>query len=169
MDFTGKGDQGESNLFDGRRFSKAEMVFELIGALDEASAFLGMAISLCKKKEIKDDLRKIQDQLSKLMGIIAGVKMSENEKIGFFSGVVVWFEGKIKDYGNPNENSRGFIFAGKSTLGAAIDISRTVIRRAERCAVRHFEARKDDGKEVITYLNRLSSLLFVMRLFTDLQ
>jgi cob(I)alamin adenosyltransferase len=103
------------------------------------------------------------------MGIIVGVKKPENEKKSFFVGNVVWLEGRIKDYGNPIENSRGFIFAGKSTLGAAIDISRTVIRRAERCAVRHFEAGKDDGKEVITYLNRLSSLLFVMRLFTDLQ
>ena len=49
--FTGKGDQGRSSLANGRLISKGDLVFELIGALDEATAHLGMAISLSQDPE----------------------------------------------------------------------------------------------------------------------
>ena len=165
--FTGKGDQGESNLFDGRRVSKGDLVFELIGTLDETTAHLGLAISLCKVPELKADLRVIQGHLSKLMGIIAGADKGELERDTFLLSATEWLEEKISDYGKSVKNPQTFLYASESTLGAAIDASRTVIRRAERIAVRYFRAENDDGKEILAYVNRLSSFLYILRLYAD--
>ena len=54
--FTGKGDEGEANLFDGRRLPKSAPEFEMIGILDEATAVLGLAISFSSDKQITHDL-----------------------------------------------------------------------------------------------------------------
>jgi cob(I)alamin adenosyltransferase len=165
--FTGKGDQGNSNLFDGRQVSKGDLIFELIGTLDEATAYFGMAISLCRDPELMTDLREIQEHLSKLMGIIANIENTELESYSFLAKSTGWLEKKICDYGKSVKNPQTFLFSGVSTLGAAIDISRAVIRRSERIAVRLFCTENKDKKEILAYLNRLSSFLYIMRLNVD--
>jgi cob(I)alamin adenosyltransferase len=167
--FTGKGDQGKSSLADGRLISKGDLAFEVIGSLDEATAHLGMAISLCQDSEIIENLRSIQIHLSKLMGFIAGVEIINSVEGSYLTGALEWLEDKIKVYGDSIDNPEGFIFAGQSSSGAAIDIARTVIRCAERKAVRYYETVKVHGNGVLTYLNRLSSFLFIFRLFIDHQ
>jgi cob(I)alamin adenosyltransferase len=165
--FTGKGDQGKSSLADGRLISKGELIFDVIGALDEATAHIGMAISLCQDLQIINTLRIIQDQLSKLMGLLAGVKIQDLENEFFFKVSIKWLEGKINEFGGTVDFPEGFLFAGSSSEGAAVDIARTVIRRAERDAVKLFGTIKDHGNDELIYLNRLSSLLFVIRLLID--
>jgi len=165
--FTGKGDQGDSSLNEGRRISKGDEVFELIGTLDEANAHLGLAVSLCKTPEIKTDLRDIQNHLVKLMGFIAGVKKTELEENIVLTSATEWLEVKLNDFGKFVKNPQAFINTGETIFGAAIDISRTVIRRAERIAVRYYGVGKDGRKEVLTYLNRLSSFLYILRLFAE--
>ncbi|MDP2965457.1 MAG: cob(I)yrinic acid a,c-diamide adenosyltransferase [Pelolinea sp.] len=165
--YTGKGDQGDSSLFDGRQVSKGDIVFELIGTLDEATAHLGMAVSLCRVPGLKADLRETQDYLSKLMGTIADLEKAELEGHSFLARAIGWLEKKISDYGKLVKNPQAFLYAGESALGAAIDVSRTVIRRTERIAVRYFGAGNDDGREILVYLNRLSSLLYILRLYAD--
>ena len=165
--FTGKGDQGKSSLADGRLISKGDLAFEVIGSLDEAIAHLGMAISFCQDPEIIENLLSIQVHLSKLMGFMAGVKITDSEEGSFLTGALEWLEDEIKVYGDSIEYPKGFIFSGQSSTGATIDIARTVIRRADRQAARYFENIKDHGNEVLAYLNRLSSFLFILRLFID--
>lgn len=167
--FTGKGDQGKSSLADGRLISKGDLVFEVIGSLDEATAHLGMAISLSQDPEIKNNLRSIQDHLSKLMGLIAGVNNTDLEEGSYITSALEWLEDVINVYGDSIEDHKGFLFAGQSTAGASIDIARTVIRRTERQAAGYFKNIKDHGNEVLSYLNRLSSFLFILRLFIDRQ
>ena len=165
--FTGKGDQGRSSLADGRLISKGNSVFELIGTLDEATAHLGMAISLCQDVETINSLRIIQDQLSKIMGIIAGAKIKDNDEGSFLTSALNWLEDQINAYTDTFEDPGRFIFAGQSSAGASIDVARTVVRRAERYAVRYFDTAKVHRNDVLTYLNRLSSFLFIFRLFID--
>ncbi len=165
--YSGKGDQGNSNLADGRPLSKGDLVFELIGTLDEATAQIGMAISLCEDGDLKSVFCSIQGQLSGLMGFLAGAKVKGEEMGPFLSEALCWLEGKINAYGGSIGDHKGFLFAGRSLAGASIDIARTVVRRAERQAVRYFERVEDDKREVLAYLNRLSSLLFVLRIFID--
>jgi len=167
--FTGKGDQGKSSLADGRLISKGDLAFELIGDLDEATAHMGMAISLCQDPRILNILRIIQDHLSKMMGFIAGVKITDFEEGSYLTGALEWLEDEEKVYGDPIKDPKGFLFAGQSSTGASIDIARTVIRRAERKAARYYETTKVQGNGVLTYLNRLSSFLFILRLSIDCQ
>ncbi|MBM3138062.1 MAG: ATP:cob(I)alamin adenosyltransferase, partial [Chloroflexi bacterium] len=77
-----------------------------------------------------------------------------------------WFESRIKFYGESLDNPHAFIYAGKTKYGAAIDMARTVVRRSERIFTKLMG--EDDSKsENLPYLNRLSSLLFILRLFVD--
>lgn len=165
--FTGKGDQGNTRLFDGQERAKSDTVFELIGALDEATACLGLSISFCADGEMKADLAEIQDMLSKFMGLIAGAgsaviagRFNLDEAIG-------WTEKRIKYYGQGLANPSAFIYAGKSSLGAAIDLARTVIRRSERIGVRFSQEHPDFDRTFLVLLNRLSSFFFILRLYAD--
>lgn len=165
--FTGKGDQGDSSLYDGRQISKGDIVLELIGTLDEATAHLGLAISFCEISELSADLRGIQVQLSKLMGLLAGREELEPDEKTFPIGATDWLEDKINIYGKPISKPHAFLFSGQSTFGAVIDVSRTVIRRAERIAVRFFESDDYRNKDILSYLNRLSSFLYILRLYIE--
>jgi cob(I)alamin adenosyltransferase len=165
--YSGKGDQGFSSLFNGHRISKGDSVFELIGSLDEANAQIGMAISLCSNTEIRDDLRNIQNGISNLMGIIAGMEKSDENSRSTQSQLIEWLENRINHYGKPISNPQAFIFSGKTTLGAALDVARAVIRRAERIAVKYSGLENNIKSEYLAYLNRLSSLLFILRLSID--
>ena len=165
--FSGKGDGGETSLLGGKRARKSSDIFELIGTLDELSAYLGLAISLCDNTALSKDLAAIQPMLSELMGIITG-SMSEPESItSRLNKRLQWVEDKIHAYGAVQEMPNGFTYSGKTSCGAVIDIARTITRRAERIAVRN--AAESDGitKDMLAFLNRLSSLMFVLRLTAD--
>jgi cob(I)alamin adenosyltransferase len=166
--YTGKGDEGEANLFDGFRLPKSAPVFDLIGALDEATAHLGLAISFSGSDQLKLDLAQIQDDLSKLMGLIAGVSPAALGDRFNVDQKLEWIESRIRFYGESLDNPHAFVYAGKTHCGAAIDIARTVVRKAERIFTQLFG--EDDSKlGNLPYLNRLSSFLFILRLFVDNQ
>jgi cob(I)alamin adenosyltransferase len=162
--FSGKGDDGKSSLLEGDRISKSDPVFELIGTLDELSANLGMAISLCKDQpDVRGDLQKIQQILSGSMGFIAGGRKSASD----FHEDTRWIESRIDFYSENHENPSGFVMPGKTALGASLDIARTVTRRAERVAVRYSAENEHFDAGLLALLNRLSSLFFVLRLYID--
>jgi len=166
--YTGKGDEGEANLFDGRRLPKSSPIFDLIGALDEATAHLGLAISFSDDVLIKQDLAQIQDDLSKLMGLIAGATPAAIGDRFLLPDKLDWIESRIDFYGKSLENPRAFVYGGKTRCGAALDIARTVVRRAERIFTQKLDE-EDSNRSNLPYLNRLSSFLFILRLFIDNQ
>jgi cob(I)alamin adenosyltransferase len=60
-----------------------------------------------------------------------------------------------------------FIIPGDTPASAALDLARTVVRRAERRVAELFHMGEIDNPQVLNYLNRLSSLCFVLELFED--
>ena len=58
--FKGKGDDGTTTLKGGKRISKDEPIFDLIGTLDELSAHIGLAVSYCGDDNFRNDLKAIQ-------------------------------------------------------------------------------------------------------------
>ena len=62
---------------------------------------------------------------------------------------------------------KSFIIPGSSSVSAALDIARTIVRRAERQAVKLSEMKRLSNLEVLRYLNRLSDLLFILARFND--
>lgn len=165
--FTGKGDQGKTFQFNEQQESKSDPVFDLIGTIDEATANLGLSISLSKDEELNLLLGTIQDQLSELMGVIAGAGKTVVAVRFNLEKSIKDLEKQIIRHGKYLDKPNAFIFAGKSTLGASVDVCRTVVRRAERLAVKQIGENLQVDKKIITYLNRLSSLLFVLRLSID--
>jgi len=165
--YSGKGDNGSTNLFDGKKIQKDDVVFELIGTLDEATAYIGQTISFCQDKDLIQDLVKIQDILSKIMGIVAGAGDSVIAGRLNFDELLEWLEKRIHYYGKGLDNPNSFIYAGKTTLGACLDIARTSIRRCERIAVRLLNENTSINPVYLPILNRLSSFFYTVRLFVD--
>jgi cob(I)alamin adenosyltransferase len=165
--YSGEGDEGKSSLMDGKRIDKNDSAFEFIGTLDELSANLGLAISFCENENLQQDLESIQKSLSSLMGLIACINLPQKSLSNELDELILCLEQRIQDYGKELQNPKHFIPSGKTTLGAALDICRTVARRAERRAVRFSMDYKDFNQKTLAFLNRLSSLLFLMRLFVE--
>ncbi|MCJ7623546.1 MAG: cob(I)yrinic acid a,c-diamide adenosyltransferase [Anaerolineaceae bacterium] len=164
--FSGKGDSGETNLFDGRKVSKDDPILELIGTTDELRAQIGLAISLTIQSDIKKTLRLVQITLSKIMGLIAGAEGSSIGDLDIPNGII-GLEEVIDNYGHKLDPVEGFNFSGKTTSGAAIDLCRVMARKAERRALTYIRENKLLDQDIIAYLNRLSSLFYVFSLFVD--
>jgi len=166
MLYTGKGDDGNTNIFGccDQRISKSSAVAEALGDLDELNSFLG----ICKVKSKDDDIlvngessQDIIDDIQQNLFIIqaevaGGDKKISEEKIKEAENIIATIEKELPPIKN-------FFVSGGAELSALFDFSRTIARRAERKVV---EA-KEEGKvkispNTLTYLNRLSSLLYAM-------
>ena len=79
---------------------------------------------------------------------------------------LAWLEGKISHYGDRLEKPKNFILPGENLASAAVGMARTVIRRAERETVALHDAGTLFSENALPYLNRLSSLCFVLELMT---
>ena len=165
--FTGIGDDGSTHLFGYEKYQKSDLIFELIGSLDEATAHIGQSISFCEDTTIIDDLATIQDILSKIMGVIAGAGNAIIADRLMLEDRLNWLEQRIDYYGRKLDNPKSFIFAGKTKFGSSLDITRTVIRRCERNAVNYKNEKKDFDTSILSFINRLSSFFYTLRLFVD--
>jgi cob(I)alamin adenosyltransferase len=80
---------------------------------------------------------------------------------------VTWLEGQTDQLSKQVEMPREFILPGDSVAGAALSLARAIIRRAERRVVELFDAEEIKNPDLQHYLNRLSSLCFVLELFEN--
>ncbi len=158
----GKGDEGKTNLFDGSSVKKNDPILEVIGSVDELTAFIGLAISFCDQKVITGDLRKTQDILSKMMGIAARAGSIVTNSETFLSETLTWVEERIRYYGELLDNPHGFIYSGSTNLESALDIARTVTRRAERAAVGILSDGEKLPIQLISVNNRLHPIYVML-------
>ncbi|PIR46789.1 MAG: ATP:cob(I)alamin adenosyltransferase [Candidatus Vogelbacteria bacterium CG10_big_fil_rev_8_21_14_0_10_45_14] len=155
--FTGKGDDGNSTDFASpERESKASLLFEALGDLDETVSLIGV----CRSKVV-DDVGKVlfavQENLFTVQAELAGsdMRLSEAE--------VREVEVLIQEMGATIPNITTFLIPGDSETEAHLDHARTVVRRAERSLVRLKESGSDRVSSAsLAYLNRLSSLLYLL-------
>jgi cob(I)alamin adenosyltransferase len=80
---------------------------------------------------------------------------------------VSWLETQIADISSRVNIPEEFIVPGDSKAGAAIDLARTIVRRAERHIARLLHSKKLENRELLRYMNRLSSLCFVLELLEN--
>ena len=153
--YTKKGDDGTTSLYGGKRLSKANAIFELLGGLDELSASLGF-LGSCKVLVIKKDVVEIQQRLFEMGASIAGAKP--------FTITVEELEKKMDWYESKNKPLSTFILPGGTPAACYLHNARTICRRVERAFVAHKNAKLEFPCQ---YLNRLSDLLFVMARFAN--
>jgi cob(I)alamin adenosyltransferase len=161
--YTKTGDAGETGLFDGTRVSKADARVEAYGAVDELNAWLGFVRAQGIDAEVDGLLARIQVDLFSLGAALAdpGHKIAARvEKARIGADDVSRLEVAIDTLEAGLQPLRRFILAGGAPAGALLHLARTVCRRAERRVVGLGPAAVDPL--VLTYMNRLSDLLFVM-------
>ncbi len=161
--YTGAGDDGDTGLLGEGRVKKYDSRMETLGTLDELSAFLGTARSLCYDSN-KETIKKIQVQLYQLMSEIAATRENQVKYRKISDATVRKLEIIIDKLSEGLPPSTGFIIPGDTQPAAAFSIARAVCRRAERRVVELFDAKIIENNNLLKYLNRLSSVLYVMEL-----
>lgn len=167
--YTATGDDGTTSLLGGQRVSKAHRQPEAYGTVDEASAALGLARALATRPEVKEALLIAQRDLYGMMAELAATPTAAPGFRAIDAGRVVWLDETTGYFGERVSMPREFVVSGDSPAGAALDLARTIVRRAERLVVRLYDEESCANREIIRYLNRLSSLCFVLARYEDAQ
>lgn len=164
---TKTGDQGATSLMYGRRVSKCHPRVEAYGAVDELNAALGLAKASASPPEMRELIVSIQKDLIVLMGELAtAVEDLPRYVQDGFSLLQPTLTAKLDEAVKAIEVRRprfdGWATPGANPASAALDLARTVCRRAERHVCALHEAGQLNNLEIIVYLNRLSDLLWLM-------
>ncbi len=161
--YTRGGDDGTTGLYFGGRVAKSSQQIEVNGAVDEAQAALGWARSLSESgSRLNELLVTLERDLWVLMAEVA--TMPENrhklvaEKSLVTPAMVSRLEREIDELSAETPMPGEFVVPGENQASAALDVARTVVRRAERTAVDYPVA----DSHVVAYLNRLSDLVWTM-------
>ncbi len=167
--FSGQGDDGYTSLLGADKVPKYDLRPETYGALDEASAALGLGRAWAQSERTNDVLIAVQRDLYRLMAEVAALP-EDAEKLDRFSEErLAWLENEINTLGDQIEMPNGFVVPGDSRSGAAIDLARTIVRRAERLVARMQHEELLDNPVILPYINRVSSLCFVLALWENAQ
>jgi len=163
--FTGKGDFGSTGFLGEGRISKNSVRIEALGSVDEANAVLGYARSIAIGQKTKETILQVQKQLYFLMSeLSASPEVSDRfDKIG--EDEITWLENQIKKFESLVDLKREFIIPGENPSSGALSFARAVVRRAERRTIALIEANEIHKQALITYLNRLSSLVFILEVY----
>jgi cob(I)alamin adenosyltransferase len=161
--YTRTGDRGETGLFDGTRVRKSDPRVSAYGDVDELNAWLGWVRAGAVDNQINGMLGQIQRDLFALGARLADPAQKiagRVTKAAVTAQDTARLEGWIDALEAELPPLRRFILAGGSAPGAALHVARTICRRTERAIVGLGDEAVDG--EVVTYINRLSDLLFVM-------
>lgn len=162
--YSGTGDDGTTGLLGEGRVPKNHPRPQAFGALDEASAALGVARSMALSDQTAAILLRVQRDLYRMMSEVAA-HQAHAERFRSVDGESVgWLESQLQRLAEQVPLPSGFVLPGDSPSGAALDVARTVVRRAERQLVSLSQEVQLDNPHLLRYLNRLSSLCFALAL-----
>ncbi len=162
--YTGKGDEGKTGIIGREGLTKADVRIEAIGAVDEASAALGFARALTNQSHLEMILIQLQKDLYLLMAQLAAIDKKPDHAQSIRQMQIDWLEGKIASFEEELLLPDGFVLSGDTPAGGAFALARTIIRRAERRVVVLAEQGDQLNPSILKYLNRLSSLCFLLEL-----
>ena len=161
--YTKTGDDGTTGLLYGGRVRKDAPMMQVTGTVDEAQAAMGMArAEATAGSELDEILTHLERELYVLMAevttdplhrskLVAAKTLVTQEMVGALEEMI---DDLISRVAMPTE----FVIPGANRASAALDVARTVVRRAERLLV----SSPIEGSLVHAYLNRLSDLLWAM-------
>lgn len=171
---TKRGDTGTTGLLYGGRVRKDSARIECNGAVDEAQAALGYARAVARSTgasgpgDLSGDaldgmLVSIERDLWVLMAEVATSDGNRSKLVAgsslVTSDMVDTLTSRVHALESQQVVPKEFVVPGEDLAGAALDIARTVVRRAERLAV---TADLPQASFVVPYLNRLSDLCWLL-------
>jgi cob(I)alamin adenosyltransferase len=152
---TGRGDDGTTTLLGSGRIGKDDLRIIVVGDVDEASSFLGLARAEADEK-IGGLVIELQRLLYRVMGDVAMPK--EDNAVG--EEDLKFIDEALEEWQSRTEIPKEFVIPGESRPGALLDVARAVTRRAERSLVAAGYAA--EHPYAVRVVNRLSDLLFVL-------
>jgi cob(I)alamin adenosyltransferase len=165
--YTRTGDDGSTGLLYGGRVGKDSPGPDAYGAVDEAVSALGLARAEAERESELDELLvRLQRELFVVGAELAtapdrrdkltpGVSRTTDAMVAALEPIIDDITGR---YDPPSE----FVLPGENRVAAALDVARTVVRRAERQAVAAARAGWLDDSVVVPYLNRLADLVYTL-------
>jgi cob(I)alamin adenosyltransferase len=163
--YTRQGDAGETRLVGGQKLAKDDARIEAYGTVDELGAALGVVVTGDAGTRCREMLTKIQNDLFH-MGSMLATHEDDRER---FPGPAVEarhveaLEGWIDEINGELPPLENFVLPGGTPAAAHLHVARCVCRRAERRTVTLARVAPSDATAMaVTYLNRLSDLLFVL-------
>jgi cob(I)alamin adenosyltransferase len=170
--YTRKGDTGTTGLlFGGDRVSKADLRTDAYGTTDEAVSALGLARASIGAATDRTEARlsELIVRLQRELFVVGAELATHADRRGRLTAgttlvsadMITALEREIDELEAVVEQPKEFVLPGESMTGAALDLARTTVRRAERRAVALAESGELPDSQVVPYLNRLADLLFV--------
>ena len=165
--YTKGGDKGTTSLVGGKRVPKNHPRVEAYGDLDELISFIGIIISDTNEVKVKEDLRKIQEDLMLISAHFASdgsVKSLKNVD----EGAILYLESEIDRMTDALPPQTAFILPGAPRVSSECHVARTICRRAERHSLAigtGGDGNTEVSEQLIVgqrYLNRLSDYLFTL-------
>ncbi len=171
--YTRTGDDGTTGLANGARVRKDDPRVAAYGDVDEANAAIGVCVTLCVNAapgsagaEIGPILSAIQHDMFDAGADLAtpvGKDEQPGSRLRILPEQTGRLEALIDRFNDPLAPLTSFVLPGGTSLAAHLHVARTAVRRAERSAVTLMHCEPGAvSAESITYLNRLSDLLFVL-------
>ena len=159
--YTRGGDKGDTSLYGASRVPKDSRRVDAYGTIDELNSCIGVALAVCKHKEVSKPLKRIQAELftagadlATELGSKGGARVPRIEKKD-----TEQLEKLVDGLQKKLPRLTSFILPGGSQLSSTLHLARAVSRRAERRVVTLGRAEKINP-ELVPYLNRLSTYLF---------
>jgi cob(I)alamin adenosyltransferase len=165
--YTKTGDDGYTSFLGKGRTPKYDRRIETVGAIDEANAAIALARTLSLAPQTSSILMEVQKDLYHMMSEVSATPDNASHFRKISDERVNWLENLTDDISSKVVIPDEFIVPGDSTAGAALDLARTIVRRAERQIAKLFHMKKLENRELLRYMNRLSSLCFVLELLEN--
>jgi cob(I)alamin adenosyltransferase len=169
---TKTGDDGTTGLMYGRRLPKNHPRVEAYGTVDELNAAIGLARALAADPFIRDPLLAIQQDLIIVMGELGILPedLARYVQQGYSlvtPAMTARLEALVRELEAQKISFKGWATPGATVNAGALDVARTICRRAER---RVLDLRPSDERqngEIVIYLNRLGDLLWLMARWSE--
>jgi cob(I)alamin adenosyltransferase len=162
--YTRSGDDGYTGLLGEGRAAKYDPRLEAVGALDEANAALGLARAFCQVEQNRTGLLTTQRDLYGLMAEVAADPLHAARFRKIDPSRLDWLEAQIEKLSQSISLPSEFIVPGDAPASAALDLARTLVRRAERQVAFLLHQGAVENPVLLQYLNRLSSYCFALEL-----
>jgi len=159
---TRAGDGGETSLFGPGRVRKTDARIAALGDLDEAQAALGVARAALEA-EPKATVLELQRGLYVVMSEVA-TPADRHERLPqrIDAAAVATIDALSSRLRAASPVEGRFVIPGDAAAAAALDLARTIVRRAERTVVALVDSGSADGTHVLPWLNRLSDVVFLL-------
>ncbi len=163
--YTGNGDNGSTSAIGGPRTRKDDILFDLLGDIDELNSQLAVCILYINDEKLRESFETIQDNLFSMSAIIANASNGRNlDKVSMPKPDML--ESEIKRIGKDLPELKKFIIPGGCAASSHLHVARSVARRTER-KLTSFSKDHKINDNAMAYMNRLSSFLFVAALYMN--